>query len=97
MKKLVRDRIPEIIRQDGGDCETRIIEGLEYKEALKDKLCEEILEFLRDNSIEEMADVLEVLDAFIEFNGWTKEEVLEFKDKKQKKKGGFKKRIFIEK
>ena len=49
--KLVRDKIPEIIRADGKECEVRVAEGKEKYELLEKKLMEEVNEFLEDNNI----------------------------------------------
>lgn len=63
MGKLVRDRIPEIIQEDGKTPIIRIVDEEEYVRELDRKLCEEVEEYRADGSIEEMADVLEVLQA----------------------------------
>ena len=39
--KLVRDRIPEIIRKSGNECEFVILSEAEYRQALRQKLIEE--------------------------------------------------------
>ena len=61
--KLVRDRIPEVIEETGKTFSYRTATQIEYKNALLDKLLEEVTEFRENPSIEEMGDVLEVLDA----------------------------------
>ena len=67
MGKLVRDRIPEIIEADGKKPITRILPEDEYLQKLDTKLNEEVAEYQADKSIEEMADVLEVLFAICDF------------------------------
>ena len=96
MGKLVRDKIPEIIRADGKVPVTRILSEGEYLQELDSKLNEEVAEYQNDKSIEEMADVLEVLFAICEARGYSIEQLMEVKQKKQDKRGGFKKRIFWE-
>ncbi len=94
--KLVRDRIPEIIEADGKTCKTRILSDAEYIRSLEEKLNEEVAEFQKDKNIEEMADVLEVLQAICIANGYSLEELEEKRAQKAKERGGFSKRIFLE-
>ena len=92
--KLVRDKIPEIIRADGKKPMTRVLGTEEYLEELDKKLNEEITEYQADKSIEEMADVLEVLFAICEARGHSVEELMEVRAAKREKRGGFEERIF---
>ena len=94
--KLVRDKIPEIIEEDGRSCKTRILLNDEYIAALEAKLNEEVAEYQTDKNLEEMADVLEVLQAICVARGYTLEELEELRAKKADKRGGFAKRIFLE-
>lgn len=96
MGKLVRDRIPEIIEADGKKPITRILSEDEYLQELDIKLNEEVAEYQADKSIEEMADVLEVLFAICEARGYSIEKLMKVKQDKQDKRGGFKDRIFWE-
>ncbi len=96
MGKLVRDKIPEIIEADGKVPVTRILSDEEYLRELDTKLNEEVAEYQADKSIEEMADVLEVLFAICEARGYSIEQLMEVKQKKQDKRGGFKNRIYWE-
>ncbi len=96
MGKLVRDKIPEIIREDGKIPITRILTEKEYLHELDNKLDEEVEEYQADKSIEEMADILEVLFAICEARGYSIDQLLEVKQSKQDKRGGFKKRILWE-
>jgi len=96
MGKLVRDRIPEIIKADGKSPITRILPEAEYLQELDTKLNEEVAEYQADKSIEEMADVLEVLFAICEARGYSIEQLMKVKQDKQDKRGGFKDRIFWE-
>lgn len=92
--KLVRDKIPAIILADGKKPMTRILDTEEYLEELDKKLNEEIAEYQADKSIEEMADVLEVLFSICEARGHSVEELMEVRAAKREKRGGFEKRIF---
>lgn len=60
MGKLVRDKIPQIIKENGKIPVTRLLDKEEYLRELDIKLNEEVQEYQTDKSIEEMADVLEV-------------------------------------
>lgn len=92
--KLVRDKIPQIILNDGKTPITRILSDDEYLVELDKKLSEEVQEYQADKSIEEMADVLEVLFAICEARGYTIEELIEVCDEKREKRGAFKQKIF---
>lgn len=95
-EKLVRDRIPEIIEASGKTCVTRILSDTEYLAALDAKLQEELNEYLADGSMEELADLLEVMMAVAEARGHSFEEVEAIRRQKAEKRGGFRKRIFLE-
>ncbi len=92
--KLVRDKIPQIIRSAGKTPITRILSEEEYLVELDKKLNEEIAEYQADKSIEEMADVLEMLYAICEARGHSIEELHQVRDKKREERGGFEERIF---
>ncbi len=94
--KLVRDKIPEIIKKKGETPLTHIASNEEYWKKLKEKLSEEVDEFLNEDNKEELVDVLEVIDAICYFKGLSKEELNVIKKEKQKKRGGFKDRIILD-
>ena len=94
--KLVRDKIPEIIEADGKACKTRILSDDEYIEALETKLNEEVAEYQSDKSLEEMADVLEVLQAICVARGYSLEELEAVRAKKCEDRGGFAEKIYLE-
>jgi len=94
--KLIRDKIPEIIEQKGGKSITHIAEREEYERKLKEKLLEEVKEFIELSSAEEMADIFEVLDAICEQLGFSKDEVERIKKEKFEQRGGFKKKLILE-
>jgi len=99
--KLVRDRIPEIIEKDGEVPFVRILDDAEYREELKKKLREEAEELIlakdNDELIKEIGDVLEVLEFIEKSFGLDKEEILKIKEERKQKRGGFEKKIFLEK
>ena len=98
--KLVRDRVPEIIRANGAVPHGRIISGDEYAAALKEKLSEECEEIKGagspDTVLDEAADILEVIDAIARQHDLTFWQVVEQKMIKQKERGSFEGRFFLE-
>lgn len=94
--KLVRDKIPEIIEADGRNCKTHILTDEEYLIGLEEKLNEEVAEYQKDKNLEEMADVLEVLQAICIARGYSLEELEALRKKKANDRGGFSKKIFLE-
>ncbi|MFD0048950.1 phosphoribosyl-ATP pyrophosphohydrolase [Actinomycetes bacterium NPDC127524] len=97
--KLVRDRIPEIIANTGVQFSTRILDDQEYLQELKNKLKEELEEYLNtDNdkdAMEELADLLELIHALADRHGSSFEKLEEVREKKAEKRGGFKEKIFL--
>lgn len=93
--KLVRDKIPEIIEQNGGKAEIRVLSDEEYRAYLEAKLDEEAGEYHREKNAEELADILEVVYALAASIGCSKEELLELYQKKHDARGGFEKRILL--
>ena len=96
-KKLVRDKIPDIILKEGSLPTTRILDDKEYIKSLNKKLMEEVKEYLEEENIEEMVDILEVIRAILDYRDVTYEEIEEKRIKKANKRGAFKERIFLEK
>lgn len=96
MAKLVRDRIPEIIAATGRIAATRILDKDEYLEELRRKLEEETEEFLKEDNLEELADILEVLRALTLAKGYSIEELEEERRRKALERGIFKERILLE-
>ena len=98
--KLVRDNIPEIIKSNNGTPYVRTLNDDEYWEYLLIKDNEELEEVKTASSIEErkkeLADKLEIIRAMAEFNGFTLEEIIDEAERKKDKRGGFKKRLLLE-
>jgi predicted house-cleaning noncanonical NTP pyrophosphatase (MazG superfamily) len=94
--KLVRDKIPEYIKSKGGMPITHIAEEAEYWQKLKEKLKEEVVEFMEAENIEELADIMEVLDAIATHKNFDRQELLNVQHKKAEERGGFEKRIILD-
>ena len=94
--KLVRDKIPEIIANSKKVVCFRYLEGEEYKEALERKLDEEVAELHENLSIEEFADVAEVLYALIEACGYRVIDVIKCRERKRAEKGAFDRGAYLE-
>lgn len=94
--KLVRDKIPEIIKNKGKNPVTHIADEEEYWIKLKEKLKEETEEFLKEDNEEELADILEVIENICYFKKINKEKLEDIRKSKAEKRGEFKKRIILE-
>lgn len=98
--KLVRDLIPEIIRKnDKMEPEIKILNDIDYKMELENKLTEEYQEVMESSNskdrVEELADLLEVAFALAKVEGLTEEELLKEMINKRTKRGGFENRIYL--
>lgn len=99
MGKLVRDRIPEIIRASGRTPNVRVLDAAAYESALHEKLLEEAAELREADSDErlgEAADVLEVLIALAAFHGFTLDDVVRAAEDKAVERGAFSDRLWLE-
>jgi predicted house-cleaning noncanonical NTP pyrophosphatase (MazG superfamily) len=94
--KLVRDRIPEIIKKKRAVPVTHIASDYDYWQKLQEKLQEEVDEFKKENSEEELADILEVIDAICEHKKIDKKRLEQMRAKKAEERGGFRKKIILE-
>lgn len=93
--KLVRNRIPEIIEADGKICVCETLSGEDYINFLDQKLNEELAEYQESKSPEELADLLEVMQAVVKARGWTLEELEQVRADKAAKRGRFEKKILL--
>ena len=93
--KLVRDKIPQIIAQNGGKAHTRILSPEDYHTYLKAKLDEEVGEFQKDNNLEELADIMEVVYALTQSLGCSRAELEALRQNKYDQRGGFEQRILL--
>ena len=94
--KLVRDRIPEIIVADGKTCICKTLSDEDYLHLLDEKLNEELAEYQESKSLEELADLLEVIRAVVKARGWTLEELEELRADKAAKRGRFEKKLLLQ-
>jgi predicted house-cleaning noncanonical NTP pyrophosphatase (MazG superfamily) len=97
--KLVRDRIPDIVRAEGRSAVTRVLNEQEYRHALVAKLVEEADEASRASPHElpaELADVFEVLRALVDASGMNWDELVRLADEKRERRGGFAGRIYLD-
>ncbi len=98
--KLVRDKIPEIIEGKNETPVTRILNDDECKLELEKKLYEEykeVIESSGEDRLFELADMIEVIKSLALLSGKTLEDIIELANGKRNKRGGFEKKIFLEK
>ncbi|MGE6204650.1 nucleoside triphosphate pyrophosphohydrolase [Guptibacillus hwajinpoensis] len=97
--KLVRDRIPEIIRANGNKLNTRILDEAEYKGELQLKLKEELQEYLEamedSHAVEELADILELIYSLVDVHRSSLEELEDVRKEKREVRGGFEDRVYL--
>ena len=97
-KKLIRDKIPEIIDADNGKYKLRVMKEDEFKKELRRKLIEESKEAIEAEKKElgkELADVLELVKSIAESENISFEIIEENQKQRRKERGGFKKRLFL--
>lgn len=97
--KLVRDKIPEIIKSSGKELSTKYLNELEYKKELRKKLFEEIVEYQEaktdEQALEELADVLEILHSLTLIHGANFSKVEKIRERKFEERGGFLDKVFL--
>lgn len=94
--KLVRDKIPEIMRRHGLNPIVRTLNESAFAEALREKLHEEVSEYTDSGSLEELADVLEVIHELVKMHKTTMDEIERIRLRKREERGGFSQRLFVE-
>jgi len=93
--KLIRDKIPEIIEAKGSKAITDVLDDANYEKYLDAKLGEELKEYLEDGSVEELADMVEVVYALLDYKGISIEEFEKVRILKVEERGAFKKRLLL--
>ena len=94
--KLVRDKITDIIEADGRIAKYRILDENEYRRELNKKLQEEVKEYLEDNNVEELADIVEVIYGILNSMDVSIKEFEKIRINKQEQRGAFEKKIYLE-
>jgi predicted house-cleaning noncanonical NTP pyrophosphatase (MazG superfamily) len=93
--KAVRDKIPELIKESGSTCNVKTLSNDEFLDALERKLVEEIKEYQQSKSIEELADIMEVIFRISNLKGTSVEKLEEIRKEKTNKRGAFEKNLFL--
>lgn len=98
--KLIRDKIPEIIKKDNAIPKVSVLDEKKFTVALKEKLVEEAKELLEaetsEDILNELSDVLELVESIATNNKLTIADVEKQKLVKKEKRGGFEKKLFLE-
>ncbi|KMN47077.1 nucleoside triphosphate pyrophosphohydrolase [Bacillus sp. LK2] len=97
--KLIRDKSPQIIKNNGKTPTTRTLNENEYIKEICKKTGEELTEYLeaktKPHKLEELSDLLELINALAEYEGTTLEEINNIRKKKADERGGFSNRVFL--
>lgn len=93
--KLVRDFIPDIIQACGKSCITEVLSDESYLRMIDAKLDEELAEYHKDQNIEELADLIEVIYAAAKARGYTLEQLETVRAEKAAKRGVFEKKLLL--
>ena len=94
--KLVRDKIPASIdSMEGRKANWRIMDNEEYIKELNKKLLEEAHEFIEENAVEELADIMEVIQSIMRVKNISYEELKKVQALKREQKGGFYNRVYL--
>jgi predicted house-cleaning noncanonical NTP pyrophosphatase (MazG superfamily) len=98
--KLWRDKSVETLEKAGSRITWHVLDDTAFLAQLRNKLMEEAEEVVqakdRKEVVGELADLFEVVDAFIAVSGIKKSEILEAQIEKQKMRGSFAGRKFVE-
>lgn len=97
--KLIRNKIPQIIKANGKTPTTRILPEEEYIKEICKKTQEELTEYIeaktKPDKLEELSDLLELINALAEYEGTTLEEINNIRKKKAEERGNFSDRVFL--
>ena len=93
--KLVRDKIPDIIKESGRKCKTKVLSEKDYVFELERKLSEEVHEYKLDKNPDELCDVLEVVYALAVARGMSLEELEAKRISKRETRGGFDEKVYL--
>ena len=99
LNKLVRDKVPSLITKDGGSYSLKLLSPLEHQHEITKKLFEELNEYIvatsKEEAIEELVDIVELIYAAVKLHDVSLEEFEEIRLNKKKKKGDFEKGIYL--
>jgi predicted house-cleaning noncanonical NTP pyrophosphatase (MazG superfamily) len=93
--KAVRDRIPEIIRKTGKECQITSLSDDDFLPELEKKLQEELDEYMESKSLEELADIIEIIHRLVELNNSSMTKLELIRQDKKKERGGFEANLFL--
>ena len=93
--QLIRDRIPEIIQSSGKTCVTEILSDEDYIRMVDAKLDEELAEYHKDQNIEELADLVEVIYAAAKARGYSLAQLEAVRAEKASARGAFEKKLLL--
>lgn len=93
--KLIRDKIPQVIQQSGKLAVIEEVSSKAYLELLNAKLGEELQEYLEDQNVEELADLVEVVYAIVDHKSVSLQEFESIRQQKVKEKGAFKNKLLL--
>lgn len=93
--KLIRDKIPEIIEKAGKQAIVEKVNGDELFKLLNIKLEEELNEYKESGSVEELADLVEVIYGILNHKGVSIEEFEKIRQEKNEKRGTFKEGLVL--
>ena len=93
--KAIRDKIPEIIKESGGKYEVKTLSDEEFLVELDKKLDEELKEYDESKSVEELADIVEVIQKIVKLRGVDLNAFEKIRLEKVEKRGGFEKNLFL--
>ncbi|WP_026691052.1 nucleoside triphosphate pyrophosphohydrolase [Alteribacter aurantiacus] len=97
--KLVRDQIPEIIKASGKTPIIKKLSDQDYIRFAKEKLGEELNEYLEakndEEAVEELADLMELIQCLAEKHGSSVEQLESVRREKAEKRGSFKEKLYL--
>jgi len=93
--KAIRDSIPEIIKNSGKSCDVKTLSDSDFLKELESKLSEELQEYRDSKSVEELADVIEVIHRISELRGISVDDLEQIRLEKTRKNGKFQKNLFL--
>ena len=93
--KAIRDKIPEIIKESGKNCNVKKLDDSEFLVQLEKKLVEELEEYQESKNVEELADILEVIYRISELKGVVSDELDKIRQKKAEQRGKFDDNLFL--